>query len=183
MTSILGIVASSKLKVSSSFESIATLTPVSSTATLDFTSIPSTYKHLQIRFKFQDNGQAGNVPYMLFNNSTSAIYTRHTLNTNGSTVNAFSETSTTQSQFSFSTGANADYATVGIVDIHDYASTTKNKTVRYIAGLDRNTNSGSFLQLQSNLFATTTAISSIQIKSFAGLWNIGTSVALYGIKG
>jgi hypothetical protein len=49
--SILGIIASSKLGVpAGAYESIASATGTGSSATITFSSIPSTYQHLQILY-------------------------------------------------------------------------------------------------------------------------------------
>jgi hypothetical protein len=54
---ILGIIASSKLTVSNSYESIATTTVGSGgSATVTFSSIPATYKHLQVRTLIRSAG-------------------------------------------------------------------------------------------------------------------------------
>jgi hypothetical protein len=70
-----------------------------------------------------------------------------------------------------------------IIDIHDYASTTKNKTVRSFFGHDRN-GAGS-VYLYSGLWMNTGAITSLSLgqANFSGTFDTGTVASLYGIKG
>jgi hypothetical protein len=68
-----------------------------------------------------------------------------------------------------------------LVDVIDYADTTKNKTIRAMYGLDVN-GGASEIDLNSVLWMSTTAINRIDI--FAGTnFTSGSSFALYGIKG
>jgi hypothetical protein len=74
---------------------------------------------------------------------------------------------------------------VGILDIIDYASTSKYKTTRAIAGVDSNSSitSDTAIGLFSGLWQSTAAINSITITAFGGS-GIGnsSSFALYGIN-
>jgi len=69
------------------FESIATLSG-SGVSTVTFSSIPSTYKHLQVRMFGQAAGGSGGVVRMRFNGDTGTNYTAHYLTGYGSTVEA-----------------------------------------------------------------------------------------------
>lgn len=172
-----------------SYESIATVT-LSTTATdVTFSSIPSTFQHLQIRYLARNNtaAVASRVLYMQFNGNTSAgSYNAHELFGTGTGVTASN---------SF-TGAGACYVGrisaaavasnifgVGIIDIHDYASTTKNKTVRTINGLNDNGANTEYIQLISSLFINTGAVSSIRLFPSSDSFIAGSTFALYGIKG
>jgi hypothetical protein len=68
-----------------------------------------------------------------------------------------------------------------IIDIQDYSSTSKNKTVRTFSGVDFN-GSGS-VNLYSSLWMSTSAISSLTLTSNTGEFSTNTTFALYGIKG
>jgi hypothetical protein len=70
---------------------------------------------------------------------------------------------------------------VSIIDILDYANTSKYKTVRGLSGDDAN-GTGRVL-FQSGLFISTNAISSITFTPAAGTYSNYCQVALYGIKG
>lgn len=179
---ILGIVASSisgNLWPTSSYESIATSTSLSGTAT--FSSIPSTYKHLQIRGIVRAVTDYG--LYFQFNGDSSNSYSNHALSGNGSTVSA-GGAANSGSVFSgyvqLGSGAPSGDFGVFVMDIMDYASTTKNKTVRYFTGKDVNGVGGS-VQIESGAWYNTSAINSITIRNF-DTWVSGTQFALYGIK-
>jgi hypothetical protein len=70
---------------------------------------------------------------------------------------------------------------VGIIDIHDYASTTKNKTVRIWTGDDRNGSGRT--ALSSGLWMNTSAINRVDITTASGNWTTASTIALYGMKG
>ena len=72
----------------------------------------------------------------------------------------------------------------GIIDIHDYASTTKNKTIRITSGFDTNGNLTSYMFLASGLYPSTTAITSLSFfDNFSHSFASGSTIALYGVKG
>lgn len=165
-----------------SFESIATYTGSASTTT--FSSIASTYKHLQLRINYlEPNG--GQSLTMRFNGDTATNYVYHALEGTGSTVAAYGATSQNAMTI-FSNNLNGTvltYPNVMIIDIADYASTTKNKTVRVFAGADKNA-AGGGVQLLSNLWLSTAAINSITVRDPSSLsWSSTTTMSLYGIKG
>lgn len=79
-------------------------------------------------------------------------------------------------------GPTSTIPSVAIIDIVDYASTTKNKTIRTVTGCDANGGaSGSDVSLRSGLFPSTSAVTSITINCTA--MGTGTVIALYGIRG
>jgi hypothetical protein len=161
----------------SSYESIASATGTGSSATITFSSIPGTYKHLQIRTLAISAASDASVT-MTCNGVTSASYAQHQLFGNGSSV--FVGGSASQTGIAQLIRSTATYPSVGIIDIIDYASTTKNKTIRSFMGEDANGSgrTGVF----SGLFIDTTAITSL---TFVASQNFATSTvfALYGIKG
>ena len=173
------------------FESIATATPTSGTS-ITFSSIPSTYQHLQIRMILRDTFTTFGADYALalkFNGS-SANYTSHEVNGTGSAVAARGVTATSSMNLYASglwSGGTVPASTFAatIIDIHDYASTTKNKTVRYLAGADYNSATGVNygMVIGSGAWLDTSAISSFQISGLAGTFDTGTTISLYGIKG
>jgi hypothetical protein len=73
---------------------------------------------------------------------------------------------------------------VGIIDIQDYVSTTKNKTVRSITGNNSNNVNTGYVSLASGLYRATTAITSISlIDASAIAFGTSSTFALYGIRG
>jgi hypothetical protein len=179
---ILGVTASSILKVTSSYESIATATGTGSSGTITFTSIPSTYKHLEIRvIAFNTTGGALTAQ---INSDTGANYARHRLVGNGSTVTAAGTASTTNIYLAPQTAdMDGTNPLVSILNITDYASTTKNKTFRSLGGIDKNNTTGK-IELVSGLWMNTSAITSISISGDSGgNFTTNSTFALYGIKG
>jgi len=178
---ILGILASSFPAAGGAFESIASASGTGSSTTITFTSIPSTYKHLQIRFMYY-TATAGDNCLMRFNSDTGTNYARHQLHGNGSSATASG--AATQSALRADanvTGSLTDRANVAIIDIQDYASTSNYKTVRLFTGVDNN-GSGDVC-IASGLWMSASAITSISLFTLAFNFTTSTVASLYGIKG
>ena len=183
MSPILGIWASARQPAlnASSYESIATVTVgAGGSSSITFSSIPSTYTHLQIRLfaKSTTAGTGGTVTSITFNGN--AMTKNHYLYANGSTVvsgvGASGDTNNTP------TAGFTSIFSAGIIDILDYTNTNKNKTLRALGGYDYN--SAGEMALYSNLYATNTnAITSIVLSPLSGNFAQYSSFALYGIKG
>jgi hypothetical protein len=167
--------------VPNSYESIQTFSIGSSQASVEFTSIPGTYKHLQIRASARATAQARLI--MQFNGNTGANYSAHLLLGDGSTVAAGAGVSGVNMALAQSQ-ADANIFSANIVDILDYANTNKNKTARILAGNDKNASGGEIALWSGSYFANTNAITSIKLNFDSGA-NIAqySSFALYGIKG
>ncbi len=181
MSPILGIIASSKLVASGSYESIATLNGDGSTASVTFSSIPSTYKHLQLRTNFLTN-TGGKTVVWRANGDTGANYVDHTLSGSGTAAGANYSTASSNAQFfGAQTGTSSTYPNAVIFDLIDYASTTKYKTARLFAGVDEN-GSGE-VALYSGLWMSTSAINSLTIRMSTGFFTSTSTFSLYGIKG
>jgi hypothetical protein len=164
------------LGAAGAFESIASASGTGSSSTITFSSIPSTYQHLQIRALAQS---ASNGAYQIrFNSDSGTNYVWHNLSGNGTTVTAGGATGQTSSRIGQI--PTVLYLGGAIIDIHDYTSTTKNKTVRSFAGTDSN-GSGT-VTLFSALWLNTSSITSIDL--FTGSnFSSDSRFALYGIKG
>jgi hypothetical protein len=177
------------LAAGGSFESIATVTAAGGEASLTFSSIPATYASLQIRGIFRD--EYTDNPYsselqVRFNSDTGANYVSHWLQGDGSTVSAPNNTGANFIKIISAGVADAVGANIygaSIIDIHDYASTTKNKVTRARAGANTNTTSTEFKStLNSGLWLNTSAITSIGLLA-PNNFKAGSTFALYGIKG
>lgn len=164
-----------------SFESIATVNGNGSATTLTFSSIPSTYVALQIR-GIANDANGFNIA-LRFNGDTGSNYAFHRLLGNGSTATAAGFATQTYANYlgacaSLGTNIFAGY----ITDIHDYASTTKAKTIRTFHGADAD-GSGP-VSLSSGLWTSTSAITSISIVNTGpNAFITGSSFSLYGIRG
>lgn len=168
----------------SSYESIATVTVGSGgSSSISFTSIPSTYKHLQIRLLARVDGSVTqNGTKLQFNSDTGTNYTYHTLYGNGSAV-AYGEANTNQNFMDKASGASAGASMFGamVCDILDFRDTTKYKTTRTLGGTDQNGSGAIFLS--SGVWRNTNAITSITLSPFDGYSYVQyTHAALYGIK-
>jgi hypothetical protein len=167
------------------FESIATATGTGSSGTITFSSIPATYKHLQIRYIARTDAAFSNdFITFRFNSDTATNYAYHLLAGDGASASASGGASSNIMYGSEITGASATAAIMGtgIIDVIDYASTSKAKTTRIIGGDDRN--GAGEIRLSSDLWTSTSAINTITITSFRSAnWTTSSTFALYGIKG
>jgi hypothetical protein len=167
-----------------SFELISTTLLSTSTASVSFSSIVGTYKHLQIRFTARsvDNGTFPDLKIRL-NSDTGTNYSYHRLRGYGSGVDSGSWTSTDHIRWGAasktSTTTNSFYA--GIADILDYASTTKNTTTRFLGG--HTADGYDDIRLESGLWINTAAVSSILLFPSSGNFAANSRFSLYGIKG
>ena len=180
-----GLIAAFPTPVTSSYESIATATGTGSNSSITFSSIPATYKSLQIRAISRTNQAAEIDDFAIqFNSDTGSNYVRHLLFGNGSVAEANQQTAQSRIVMGRGTGslAAASVFGVSITDIHDYASATKNKTTCTINGYDLN--GTGLIYLQSGLWLSTSAITSITLFSTStSNFQTGSTFALYGIKG
>lgn len=192
MAPILGIWASgASAAAATSYESIATVTVGAGGANpITFSSIPATYTHLQIRYMGMTSratyGQDG--MNVTFNGVGGTSYSRHDIRADGSSVSAGAATSQGVIDLNYATLGTTvlSYPGVGIIDILDYANTNKNKTLRYLGGVDENGLIAGFpgaVVYASGSFQSTSAISSITFTPQLAAFAQYTSFALYGIKG
>jgi hypothetical protein len=179
---LLGILDQGGAAVSggTSYESIATvLVGSGGSSTISFTSISSTYKHLQLRW-LSKNTSADYTIRCQFNGDTSTNYSQHGLNGDGSTAGAYGIGNDTNAPVGVSAGTATNVFGGGIIDILDYGSTSKYKTTRTLYGWDAN-GSGS-VGLLSGSWRSTSAITSIVLSSFTGNFAQYSHFALYGVK-
>jgi len=162
-----------------------------SSATITFSNIPQTYQHLQLRWISKNTGTVEGIQTISvqFNSDTAGNYITHYLRGNGSTASATSS-STSETNISLLAAGTTNSTSLsntmgaGILDIHDYKSTTKNKTIRSFYGNDANIASTDFrATLASGLWINTSAITSITLTSSANNFTTSSSFALYGFKG
>jgi hypothetical protein len=167
------------------FESISTTVLTGNQSTINFTSIPQTFTHLQLRIIGRNNQVGSNQrEYFKCNfnsDTTSANYRRHEILADGASVTAgnaqdggISLGPTINSTSTFS---------AHIVDFLDYTNTNKYKTVRTIAGYDGN--GFGECHFNSGVWLSTSAITSINLSPFisgANSFTQYTSLALYGVK-
>lgn len=163
--------------MAASFESIATVTVTSNTNTISFTSIPGTFKHLQLRcIAKTDSADTDSQTYIQINSNP--FTAMHRMRASG-TSNTATYNDTTSEITYLPAGASSKSNIFGafIIDIPDYANTSKYKTVKSLGG------SNDILQLNTGFYNSTSAITSISFTAQANRNFIaGTRIALYGLK-
>jgi hypothetical protein len=170
------------------YDSLATLSPSGSTGTITFTGIPSGYKHLQLRVFLKGTSGSGGYPtasnFYFNNDSTVTNYRNHVLNANGATVSAGGGVN--YDALTYAPGSDGAYTNMymaGIIDILDYADTSKNTTVRSMSGLDAN-GSGQ-IRFVSMLWKNTAAVNRFDIVAdpiYLTNWTTASKISLYGVK-
>ena len=162
-------------------------TTVLSTATgeITFTNLGaySAYKHLQIRLTVRGvNGSTFPELRMKINNdSTAANYAAHALRGYGSGVDSSATTGVAWMRIGNAPKTTTTSAFgVSVIDILDFSSTNKNKTVRTLSGYTADGYDD--IRLQSGLWASTSAVTEIDIFSSSFDLAAGSRFSLYGIK-
>jgi hypothetical protein len=171
-----------------SFDSIQTTTLGSSSATVTLSSIPSTYKHLQVRIatRSTDTSYTDNLQFYFNSDTTSANYS------SGNKGFSWTNTSygdsgggwgsyigTTASSTPAASASSYHFASY-IIDIFDYQSTSKNKIVKYKGGwayspyLQGGYTEGIWLN-------SSTAINSITFDLGNGNFAANSTFSVYGI--
>lgn len=163
-----------------SFELISTTLVGSTTSSVTFSSIASTYKHLQLRWVGRDASTSGD-SYIRFNGDSGNNYSAHRLagGTSSVTSSAVIPASTIYVGAMANTNDEANAFSAGIIDILDYANTSKNKTARAFTGVAA---TNIFVMLRSGAWYNISAISSIEFISGGTGWVSGTRLSLYGVK-
>jgi len=163
------------------YELIETAYGTGSSGTITFSSIPSTYKHLQIRYTGRNTADDGQIR-LTFNGVTSG-YSAHRLFGNGSTVTSsanYGQSSSAINNAIAPSSSTANAVGSGVLEIMDYLG-TKNKTVRALFGKhDGEINN---ISLSSALLVNTSAITSITLATSTGNFATISRFSLYGIKG
>jgi len=197
---ILGIYASQisghLFAPSGAYDSIATTTLTSATSTVTFSSIPSTYTHLQLRYiaRGTTTNNDESVLWQMNGLSSNGNYTRHSLWGEGAVAQSGADTNSNGGLIQMPSGGNlSNTFGAGVIDVLDYASTSKNKTIRAFGGFDTNNSTNGqayhYISLNSNLAITqgTTATTSFTFTCYVYAggsgFAVGSSFALYGIRG
>ena len=178
MPVIPGILASSKSGhiSTNNFYQISQLSP-SAVSTVTFSSIPSTYKSLQVRFNLVPSA-TGALMRMQFNGDTASNYATHELYGTGGSTGAGGVASNISVNINQNVGTvNTTYPFVGIIDVIDYANTNKYKTAKALSGQNQNLTSGS-VQIDSGVWLNTSAVTSLTLLHTTGTFT-GT-ITLYG---
>jgi hypothetical protein len=166
------------------FELISTsLINAGGTYSVDFTSISSSYTHLQLRIVAESNQSVASDQLLIKVNSVAAgNYGRHrTYSVGGS---PFAAGGSGDSIIPYIPGSADGTNIFGFViaEFMDYTNTNKLKTIRMMNGFQGP--SGRWQEFQSGLYNSTSAITAINVSINSGYYfNTGTRLSLYGIKG
>lgn len=182
MSPILGIWASQisgrLWEPAGAYDALATVTvPSGGAASITFAGIPTGYKHLQIRAL---DFSSGNQVRMQLNGDTGANYSWHRLTGNGSAASSGADVNQTLMILNFITATSTTNPMVHILDILDYANTSKNKTMRGLTGID--TNGGGEITVNSGAWYNTSAVNSITFNNNTSNFTQYSQFALYGVK-
>jgi hypothetical protein len=157
---------------------ISSVTIGTSTVTsVIFSSIPSTYTHLQVRAYVRDATQLSWLQTSFNSDTNAANYTRHQLSGNGSSMTA----NFGNDYLTFLVPTTANTFGTGTIDILDYTNTNKYKTIRTIGGYDLN-GSGT-ITMMGNSWMSNSAITSVRLDAAGDTLGQYSTFALYGIKG
>jgi hypothetical protein len=186
-----GISALAGNPVLGDYESIQTVTVASTAASLEFTSISTEYTHLQVRITGRTSrANAGDAIRVQFNSDTTNgnYYTTHYVyGAGGSTTASAGADGTGTGLVTYRIAASSATTNVfgaQIIDILDYKSTAKHKTVRTIGGYDNNGSGEIWFQSGMWFPSTIAAITTITLTPVTGAnFVANTHAALYGIRG
>jgi hypothetical protein len=159
------------------YQSIQTSTVTgSSAASITFSSIPSTFKHLEVRFSGLATSACDTAVQF---NGAATNYNYHYLQTNG--VSVYSGYSGAATELYCGSIVASPAVAIGVISILDYADTNKFKTVRSLSNADNN--GGGYATFVSGLWRDTASISSIKFNFTGQNMLVNTTVSLYGILG
>jgi hypothetical protein len=165
--------------IPSNYESIASSTLSGGETSVTFSSIPSTYKHLQIRWNALNSSANADIAFRL-NSDTGNNYTFHGVEANGTTISGSNKgTSLSEAYVGIGSGVSS-VPGVGVLDLLDYTSTNKYKTIKSFFGYD--SNGSGYTIFRSSLWLDTSAVNTISVRVTPGTFSQYTSFALYGVK-
>jgi hypothetical protein len=166
----------------SDYQLISTVFGTGSSSSITFSSIPSTFRHLEIRYVGKLASSAGRL-YLRMNGVSSTSYRTHRIRATGSSIGTTDHGSATQIDFQhgFDSSSSNIFAG-GVISIFDYSSTSKNTTARGFYGTT-DPGQATTANLDSGVFFSTEAVNSLTISVSAAI-NITSDsrFSLYGIK-
>jgi hypothetical protein len=162
--------------MTATYEKIATTTLGSASATVTFTSITGTYTDL-VLITNSATGSNDIDMYIQVNSDTASNYSwTRLLGTGSSALSSRGSSSNLGYRVGNMSGSNVGQNNV-IVQFQNYSNTTTFKTV-----LTRSNNPANLVEAFVGLWRSTSAITSMDIKTQSGNFSIGSTFTLYGIK-
>ena len=185
---LLGILAAAGGAVAAvdSYDLLVTEILTSTQASITFASLgdyAADYQHLQIRMTSRDTKSDTTANFLLrINGVTTDSYAHHRLYANGSSLDSYASTSTSAIIAGVTTSTNAPSNAFGttVIDVLDFASTSKTTTTRSLSGAVVENN---YLVLGSGLYNSTDAVASVTILGAnSNSFVTGSRFSLYGIR-
>ena len=162
--------------MASTYTPIATQTLGSATASVTFSSIPSTYTDLVLIISAQGASGASSAINAYFNSDTASNYSYLQLTGNGTAAASAINTSSTRMRLGWS-AITSDFAPT-VFSIQNYSNTTTYKT-----SIGRINDATSITGAVVNLWRSTAAVTGITMNLNSGAnFNTGSTFTLYGIK-
>lgn len=176
------------------YELISTTVLSSSAACVTFAGLDTSaaaYKHLQIRYTARCSSAVAypiTVNAQLNDDSTVGNYKWHLIGGDSTAVASYNGQLTPAGLFTGAAAggsANASAFSANIVDFLDFASTSKNKTMRSLGGSSASSTAiNNEIRLYSSLWMSTAAITSIALTlTDSSNFVTGSRFSLYGLKG
>ena len=184
LNNIVGLLAPQVAAPTNSYESIETVTVgAGGQASVTFSSILQTYKHLQVRILARGTNASNEIAIVpQINGVTGNNYTQHGIFADGSTVSAAGSINDTAAIQRFpGASAGASIFGVAVVDFVDYTNANKKPVMRALGGVDRN--GAGAVGFYSTMIQTNGAITQLTFTPNLGNFAQYSSFALYGIKG
>jgi len=161
--------------MTATYEPIATTTLGSTAATLTFSSISGSYTDLVLVL-----GLAGSTDInvlMQFNSDTGSNYSKTNLGGSGSSAISSRASNQTSIEVNFQGYVQTTFRANAIISIMNYSNATTYKTV-----LSRFNNASTGTDAIVGLWRSTSAITTIDVKTHTGTFSSGSTFTLYGIK-
>lgn len=158
--------------------SLATIKVTTANSFIDF-AVPQDYTHLYLTGFVLGSVDADDL-VIRFNGDTGSNYAWHNVNTNGSNMAAQIGSSTSGMYLAANTG-NATYPSLIEYTIHDYSSTTKNKSMQGFGGHERNSNSGGLYYFTGH-WRSLLPVTSLRVYFATGNINVNSEFELFGVK-
>lgn len=161
----------------STYSQIATNTVSgSSTSTVTFSNISSTYTNLLFIIQFKQSGSTQNFR-LRYNSDTATNYSYTNISGSGGAASSGRGTST--SGILFPDGGTTNISNQVAVNLLNYSNTTTYKTaLARFDGVER-----SFTMAYAGLWRSTSAISTVTFDVNSETFTAGSTFTLYGIKG
>lgn len=167
----------------SSYEFIASHSFTTNMISAEFNDIPQTYNSLQLRFNIVSTGTNMDWSFIMNGVSSGTSYAFHQLKGSGSAASSSGWSGEPYFYLlrdEYLGGVPSGTVLSGIIDIYDYANTSKLTTVRALFGTEQGTTG--FTKVYSGVYNSTSAITRMTAYNGYLTWGAGSRFSLYGVK-